>query len=169
MLSAAVDHVTAQVIVMGIPTVERAVIQKEDKTGNYTLLVEGTGLQVCATMTGSRGLCAWVCWWGGFRTMHLCWLSPVPKMCTVLNLCLWGPSLITPTRWSMGWASRQLAGPSWTVHDLLSAVAPKLTHYLSPLHSLSFLTHSITLASSLILTRYHSLTLLPPSFCLFRL
>ena len=58
MLSAAVNHGMAQVIVMGIPTVERAVIQKEDKTGNYTLLVEGTGLQVCATMTGSRGLCA---------------------------------------------------------------------------------------------------------------
>ena len=115
------------------------------------------------------GMCMCVLVGWGFRTMHLCWLSPVPKMCTVLNLCLWGPSLIIPTRWSMGWASRQLAGPSWTVQDLLSAVASKLTHHLSPLHSLSFLTHSITLASSLILTRYHSLTLLPPSFCLFRL
>jgi hypothetical protein len=31
---------------MGIPTVERAVIQKDDKSSKYTLLVEGTGLQV---------------------------------------------------------------------------------------------------------------------------
>lgn len=31
---------------MGIPSVERAVINKQ-KDGSYNLLVEGTGLQVC--------------------------------------------------------------------------------------------------------------------------
>lgn len=31
---------------MGIPTVERAVIQEDTKTKTYKLLVEGTGLQV---------------------------------------------------------------------------------------------------------------------------
>lgn len=40
----------SQVIVMGIPTVERAVIQEDTKTKTYKLLVEGTGLQVRTEM-----------------------------------------------------------------------------------------------------------------------
>lgn len=39
-------QVLPKVIVMGIPTVERAVINKE-KDGKYNLLVEGTNMQVC--------------------------------------------------------------------------------------------------------------------------
>jgi hypothetical protein len=39
-----------QVIVMGIPTVERAVINK-NKDNSYNLLVEGTGLQVNTRVT----------------------------------------------------------------------------------------------------------------------
>ena len=38
-------QVLPKVIVMGIPTVERAVINKE-KDGKYNLLVEGTNMQV---------------------------------------------------------------------------------------------------------------------------
>ena len=45
-LPTGLPHTTTQVIVMGIPSVERAVIQKDDKSGKYGLLVEGTGLQV---------------------------------------------------------------------------------------------------------------------------
>lgn len=41
---------------MGIPTVERAVIQKDDKTGKYELLVEGTGLQVGFSLVVLVGL-----------------------------------------------------------------------------------------------------------------
>jgi len=42
---------------MGIPTVERAVIQKDDKAGTYGLLVEGTGLQVRGLVVEGMG-----CW-----------------------------------------------------------------------------------------------------------
>lgn len=44
-----------KVIVMGIPTVERAVIQKDDKAGTYGLLVEGTGLQAVMGTLGVVG------------------------------------------------------------------------------------------------------------------
>lgn len=48
---------------MGIPTVERAVIQEEK--GKYTLLVEGTGLQVCIVVVSSMNLCVRRnCWQG---------------------------------------------------------------------------------------------------------
>jgi DNA-directed RNA polymerase III subunit RPC1 len=43
-----------QVIVMGIPTVERAVINK-NKDNSYNLLVEGTGLQAVMGTLGVRG------------------------------------------------------------------------------------------------------------------
>jgi DNA-directed RNA polymerase III subunit RPC1 len=43
-----------QVIVMGIPSVERAVINK-NKDGSYNLLVEGTGLQAVMGTLGVRG------------------------------------------------------------------------------------------------------------------
>jgi DNA-directed RNA polymerase beta' subunit len=44
-----------QVIVMGIPSVERAVISKE-KDGRYNLLVEGTNLQAVMATAGVLGL-----------------------------------------------------------------------------------------------------------------
>jgi hypothetical protein len=90
LLSADVHHVMAQVIVMGIPTVERAVIQKEDKTGNYTLLVEGTGLQVGYTSgsvsnrgnlcVGGRGHCCW-------GTPHMSWGQAATTGVLLMSVC----------------------------------------------------------------------------------
>jgi hypothetical protein len=55
-----------QVIVMGIPTVERAVINKDDKTGLFNLLVEGTGLQVCWQCCCRYCCCHYCC--------YCCWI-----------------------------------------------------------------------------------------------
>ncbi len=48
-------HVLPKVIVMGISTVERAVINKE-KDGRFNLLVEGTNMQAVMATAGVLGL-----------------------------------------------------------------------------------------------------------------
>lgn len=53
-----IAHFGPQVIVMGIPTVERAVITK-DKGDKYSLLVEGTNVQVRGQEEGQDSFASW--------------------------------------------------------------------------------------------------------------